>query len=628
MIRVTAACRTRPGAVLLFWIALSCHSALSAFEVIGPKWNGATTSFRINPNFPDTALAGPAEKQIETLLCAAAAWREQSRSQFQFVYLGTTTRNTFNQNDGVNIIAYSSADGGDALAATLIDGQGSRATAFDVLFFDKTNGTKNRWSGSGLPQPGEYDIGGVATHELGHGLGLDHSAIPQATMFASASGRAIGLRTLHPDDRDGVEFLYGTRTTTQPAVKITSITPSEGFTAGENEVVILGENFTYEADTQLRLGSELLSSTRFNVENCSTIRITNMPAHSAGAISIEITNTVGTASRTDGYRYLGPVPRISGVSPAEGPPGGGILVEITGENITLDAIVTIGGLPLGEQQVIGATKVTGKLPGASAGGAVDVKLNQGGEESVLAGAFTYNPFLLRLADVMAIAGQTEIPVTAHVTSPDELSQVTFGFLYDSSRLSVEAATAAGTAARDAEFVDANIQNGAGVTTVRVIMDVDGSAITLPAGTDVSLVTLLMKVSNSAMVGSRIDLVIKGNVGVPPVQLSFTRAMSATTVRPLTTDGSVTVIEGILFLRGDMNGDGRRDISDAVFLLDFLFRGGPRNPCQDASDSNDDGDVDISDAVNLLLFLFQGFPSLPPPFPGPGIDPTPDPLGCR
>jgi dockerin type I repeat protein len=82
-----------------------------------------------------------------------------------------------------------------------------------------------------------------------------------------------------------------------------------------------------------------------------------------------------------------------------------------------------------------------------------------------------------------------------------------------------------------------------------------------------------------------------------------------------------------FIRGDANGDGSVDLSDAVFILFALFAQ-PQDPrCPDALDSNDDGAVDLSDAVRLLETLFLGGAPLPLPYPGAGIDPTLDLLAC-
>lgn len=84
--------------------------------------------------------------------------------------------------------------------------------------------------------------------------------------------------------------------------------------------------------------------------------------------------------------------------------------------------------------------------------------------------------------------------------------------------------------------------------------------------------------------------------------------------------------GTLFLRGDVNDDGKFDVSDPVSLLNEQFSGIPSPaPCQDARDMNDDGAIDLSDAVFGLQFLFGGGRDIPPPFGSPGVDPTEDDL---
>ncbi|NRA74323.1 MAG: hypothetical protein HRU16_00155 [Planctomycetes bacterium] len=81
-----------------------------------------------------------------------------------------------------------------------------------------------------------------------------------------------------------------------------------------------------------------------------------------------------------------------------------------------------------------------------------------------------------------------------------------------------------------------------------------------------------------------------------------------------------------FRRGDQNGDGGLDISDALSLLGYIFSNGPSN-CMDAADANDDGAVDVSDAVRVLLHLFGNSGPLPAPHGACGSDPTADALGC-
>lgn len=82
-----------------------------------------------------------------------------------------------------------------------------------------------------------------------------------------------------------------------------------------------------------------------------------------------------------------------------------------------------------------------------------------------------------------------------------------------------------------------------------------------------------------------------------------------------------------FLRGDASGDGAIDISDAVAILTGLFITGQLPACRDAADANDSGAVDLSDAVYLLSYGFLGGAAPPEPFPGCGLDPTPDGHTC-
>ncbi len=81
-----------------------------------------------------------------------------------------------------------------------------------------------------------------------------------------------------------------------------------------------------------------------------------------------------------------------------------------------------------------------------------------------------------------------------------------------------------------------------------------------------------------------------------------------------------------FRRGDSNGDGAVDISDAIHMIWWLFSG-ETTACRDASDGNGDGDEDITDAIFVITYLFLDGKA--PPDPGPAVCGTaPDSgLGC-
>jgi hypothetical protein len=63
------------------------------------------------------------------------------------------------------------------------------------------------------------------------------------------------------------------------------------------------------------------------------------------------------------------------------------------------------------------------------------------------------------------------------------------------------------------------------------------------------------------------------------------------------------------LRGNVDYDlgDAIDISDLVYLVDFMFTGGPAPPCDVEADMNSDLAQDISDLVWLVDYMFTGGP---------------------
>ena len=62
-----------------------------------------------------------------------------------------------------------------------------------------------------------------------------------------------------------------------------------------------------------------------------------------------------------------------------------------------------------------------------------------------------------------------------------------------------------------------------------------------------------------------------------------------------------------FLPGDVDGDGIISISDAVFLINYIFAGGEAPPNAQAADADCNGILTISDAVFLVNYIFSGGP---------------------
>ncbi|HEX9916799.1 MAG TPA: dockerin type I repeat-containing protein [candidate division Zixibacteria bacterium] len=69
--------------------------------------------------------------------------------------------------------------------------------------------------------------------------------------------------------------------------------------------------------------------------------------------------------------------------------------------------------------------------------------------------------------------------------------------------------------------------------------------------------------------------------------------------------------------GDANVDGNVTVSDVVYLINYLFKGGPE-PWMYFSDASGDGKISVSDAVYLINYLFKG--GSPPRCDYPGFAP--------
>jgi len=73
------------------------------------------------------------------------------------------------------------------------------------------------------------------------------------------------------------------------------------------------------------------------------------------------------------------------------------------------------------------------------------------------------------------------------------------------------------------------------------------------------------------------------------------------------DSARVHISVIAYIRGDANRDGRVTVADVVYLVGYLFKGGPAPVPLGAGDANRDGKITVEDCVYLINFLFKGGP---------------------
>ena len=64
---------------------------------------------------------------------------------------------------------------------------------------------------------------------------------------------------------------------------------------------------------------------------------------------------------------------------------------------------------------------------------------------------------------------------------------------------------------------------------------------------------------------------------------------------------------LTYLCGDANGDGVVNLADAVFLINYVFKGGAAPDPLEAGDANCDDAVNLADAVHLINYIFKDGP---------------------
>lgn len=465
-------------------LVLVVAGGLHGYELLGPSWANNFATYRVNPNFPP-GPAGTDEEVIQAIQSAARAWRNQGETNFFFAYQGTTAVNTVNTQDGINTLFWAPTNpgGGPALATTFYSPVAPLDfIGFDVVFWGENDNGPITWNGVGDAESNERDLAAVATHELGHCLGLSHSAESDATMWAFYGG--IDIRTLHPDDVAGVQFLYGGTTMPNTLPQIDDVDPPSGPVAGGNEVLLVGENFTWTADTILRIDGVELPAGAWEVENGFQIRIDAMPPHGAGEVAFEVENELGSVTLDAAYEYEPPPPQVLQVVPATGPLTGGTSVSVLGFSFLPGATVTFGGVPLVGATFVGSSEIQGATPIGLAG-EVDVTVTQPFGESTLLGGFLYADDLVRVVSSGVPIATTETTVEIRGTAADDLEAYSFTVDFDGAFVDVTGVSVVGAVGENADLVVPILDNGpepaGGFFGIDVVVDTTPPIEPIPVG---------------------------------------------------------------------------------------------------------------------------------------------------
>lgn len=200
-------------AVLIVALGLLVSSNAFGYVFINSSQcpNGATWSASNQPLSYWINQNGSADipmSQLQPLISDSfGAWGEPCCSSYAASYQGTTTE-TATQNSGKVVLSWEERSWPTQMGSvnvtigvTLTQVYSNCQIANAPILF---NGVGFQFCTSGA---GCTDMQSIATHEIGHNLGLGHSSQRDATMYASYSG-GTGSRSLSQDDIAGVCSLY------------------------------------------------------------------------------------------------------------------------------------------------------------------------------------------------------------------------------------------------------------------------------------------------------------------------------------------------------------------------------------------------------------------------------------
>jgi len=174
----------------------------TCYKLLGVKWKSLPVSYVINPI--DSGLdEGFVTSAIST---SAETWDDVTSSElFNDSYIVDYAAEYGVQNF-VNAIDFGDYPNDRVIAVTSVwyTPKGKQIVEFDIRF-----NTRFSW---GDANPEKMDLQNIATHELGHGVGLDDiysTTCSAVTMYGYSSYGETQKRTLEQPDMTGLQKMYG-----------------------------------------------------------------------------------------------------------------------------------------------------------------------------------------------------------------------------------------------------------------------------------------------------------------------------------------------------------------------------------------------------------------------------------
>ncbi|MFH1835645.1 MAG: matrixin family metalloprotease [Methanobacteriota archaeon] len=176
----------------------------SCYKLTGVKWKSLPVDYVVNPTNPD----GLSENfVVSTISTSAETWDDETSIELFRDTLSVDYGAQYGVQNYVNAIAFGdNAPGVIAVTTYWFTRRGKQLVEFDIEF-----NTDYVW-GDASVDPNVMDLINIATHELGHAVGMDDiysNACAAVTMYGYSDYGDVEKRSLETPDVTGLQQMYG-----------------------------------------------------------------------------------------------------------------------------------------------------------------------------------------------------------------------------------------------------------------------------------------------------------------------------------------------------------------------------------------------------------------------------------
>lgn len=211
------------GPVLTRWCNGNLNTGAACANAV--TWN-------LNPSAPNVNTSGGATL-LQSLQNSFSSWQNASLNSQSLVNITISqgslseTQTTPDSNDCVNIIGFTDGTKSDFSTGTIAftdiattfggspnqyscNGSGTYTCPLPSCIVDSDIefNPSVTFSTTATTPTSSFDLQSIATHEIGHFLGMDHSGLASSIMFAFGDSGGVPQRTLSTDDAIGIGSVY------------------------------------------------------------------------------------------------------------------------------------------------------------------------------------------------------------------------------------------------------------------------------------------------------------------------------------------------------------------------------------------------------------------------------------